>query len=268
MVTKALVVLSGGQDSTTCLFWAKKEFDEVHAVTFEYGQRHSIEVVAAQRVALLAQVASHRLVEVGPILLGTSPLTDHGQELEQYKDATHMATVIGDRVEKTFVPMRNALFLTLAANMASALGIDSIVTGVCQEDNANYPDCTMLFIEKFEYMMNQALGSNDHTWITIHTPLMDLTKARSVDLAIKVGAYWPLAWSHTAYDGQYPPVGHDHATLLRAQGFEGAGKADPLVLRAHYEGKMPLPDTANYAEFREHGIDAQVLGQIPADPLA
>lgn len=264
-MTKALVVLSGGQDSTTCLFWAKKEFEEVHAITFDYGQRHRTEIAAAMRVAALAGIASHRVVAVGVPLLGTSPLTDPRQPLAQYKDAEDMAKVIGGRVEATFVPMRNALFLTLAANTAAAQGYTAIVAGMCQEDNANYPDCTELFIEKFELMMNQALGSGDQNWISVYTPLMRLTKAKSVQFAVDVGAYWALAWSHTAYDGQYPPVGRDHATLLRAQGFEQASLPDPLVVRAWREGKMGLPATPNYEVVRQnlehYGKD------IPGDPL-
>jgi 7-cyano-7-deazaguanine synthase len=257
--TRALVVLSGGQDSTTCLFWAKKYFAEVHAVTFDYNQRHRRELDAARAVAKLAGVASHEVVELGPILKGRSPLTDSSQPLEQYQDFSSMDKIIGDRVELTFVPMRNALFLTLAANRAVCLDSYDLVTGVCQADNANYPDCRESFIKAQSRATSQALGVND---FRVHTPLMNLTKADSISLAQRLGCYEALAWTHTAYDGQYPPVGKDHATVLRAHGFEEAGVPDPLVVRAYMDGLMPLPTTSNYTDVDElHRIWMQIQSQ-------
>ena len=237
------MVLSGGQDSTTCLFLAKRDFAEVHAVTFDYGQRHRIEIDAARRVAELAGVASHEVVEVGGILKSTSPLLSEA-ELEQYADATSMAMTIGDRVELTFVPMRNTLFLTIAMNRAIALGCDTLVTGICQEDNANYPDCTEEFRFLFERMANQSLGQ---THFQVLAPLMHLSKAETVKLAHSMPECWAaLAYSHTSYDGKYPPTDMNHANVLRAQGFEDAGLPDPLVLRAVQEGLMQFPLTPNY----------------------
>lgn len=250
MTTKALVILSGGQDSTTCLWWAKKYFDEVHALTFNYAQRHSREIEAAKAVGVLAGVVSHEICVLGPILNGTSPLTDRSATLELYSDYESMDKIIGDRVEKTFVPMRNALFLTLAANRAVCLGIEHMITGVCQADNANYPDCRDSFIKSQQATIREALGRDDA--LTIHTPLMDLSKERSIHLLRTLGPipYASLAFSHTAYDGSYPPVSKDHASVLRAHGFEAAGLPDPLVLRAVGDLLMPLPDTANYTDTR------------------
>lgn len=248
MTTRAMVVLSGGQDSTTCLFWAKQAFSEVHAVTFDYGQRHAREIEAALKVASLAGVASHEVLKVGPLLASRSPLTDPSQPLETYDSPEQMEAIIGDRVELTFVPMRNAFFLTLAANRALARDCFDLVTGVCQQDNANYPDCRETFIASQQATINHALGI-EH--FVIHAPLMTLTKAQSVHLAIEVGAYSALAFTHTAYDGNYPPNGKDHASVLRADGFAKAGVPDPLVVRAWREGLMPLPATANYNALRE-----------------
>lgn len=250
-MSKALVVLSGGQDSVTCLFAALQRHGpgNVHAVTFDYGQRHRREIEAAATVSRIANTWGQHEVLILPreVLQSASPLTDPEAPLEQYDNAEQMAEVIGDRIEKTFVPMRNALFLTLAANRAVALGIREIWTGVCQEDNANYPDCREAFIEAFEEMVNESLGTTKDNFLQIVTPLMDYDKAETVELAwITPGAYGALAYSHTAYDGQFPPVGQDHATLLRAQGFERANLSDPLVLRAHYCGLMELPRTPNY----------------------
>lgn len=259
---KALVVLSGGQDSTTCLAIAVKHHgaDNVKAITFDYGQRHSREIQAAHDVAYLFGIQPPETIVVGPhVLAGTSPLTDKTAELEQYADYKSMDAIIGDRVEKTFVPMRNALFLTIAANRAVVNGHHWIYTGVCQADNANYPDCRKVFVSAQQHTINQALGLDDidplaadaDKAIHICTPLMFLSKAASIRMLIDhcgPQAFAKLAWSHTAYDGQYPPLGSDHATLLRAQGFLESGWPDPLVVRAWAEGLMELPQTDNYAD--------------------
>lgn len=250
---KALVILSGGQDSTTVLFLARQAVEadgELHAITFDYGQRHRLEIESAVKVAALAGCTSHEVICVPGILTGTSPLTDPTAELERYEDAQQMEEVIGDRRETTFVPMRNALFLTIAANRAEVLGITEVYLGVCQMDNANYDDCREVFIDVTEEYINTALGHDHRGTPAIHliAPLMHLSKAESVDLAHATpGAWDALAYSHTSYDGTYPPTDMNHANVLRAQGFEEAGKPDPLVLRAHQEGLMVLPDTSNYS---------------------
>ena len=258
---RALVVLSGGQDSSTCLYWAKRQYDEVHAVTFDYNQRHKIEVDAARKIAVLAGVASHEVVELGPILKGRSPLTDPTQALETYQDHAEMEAIIGDRVELTFVPMRNALFLTIAANRACCLEATKIVTGVCQADNANYSDCRLLFINEQRRAINAALGVEVSSLYEIDTPLMNMSKPESIGLALTLpGCYTALAYSHTAYSGAYPPTTKDHASVLRAWGFEEAHIPDPLVLRAHWEGLMELPAAANYGLAR--GLPVPDAGDI------
>ena len=198
------------------------------------------------------------IIDVPRCLVSNSPLTDAGAELERYEDAEQMDEVIGDRREKTFVPMRNALFLTIAANRAEAGGFTRIVTGVCQMDNANYDDCRLTFIMAIEHYINTALG-HDHrgtTPIVIDTPLMFLNKAQTVQLARELPGCWEaLAYTHTSYDGKYPPTDMNHSNVLRADGFEKAGLPDPLVLRAADEGLMDLPKTPNYAEARsERGL--------------
>lgn len=248
-MTKALVILSGGQDSTTCLFVAKQMFDEVYAITFNYGQRHSIEIESAKKIAEMAGIVSLEVIDVPNILSSTSPLTS-GNELEKYDNYEQMDVVIGDRRELTFVPMRNALFLTLAANRAEAFDIRTMFTGVCQMDNANYDDCRQVFIDAALDYINKALG-HDHrdpeNAIKIETPLMQLSKAETVQLAVTLPGCWEaLAYSHTSYDGTYPPTDNNHSNVLRAHGFEEAGYPDPLVVRAWFEGLMELPETYNY----------------------
>ncbi len=240
---KALVVFSGGQDSTTCLYWAKREYDEVEAITFDYGQRHSREIDAATTICEKAKV-KQTIVTIPDVLQSTSPLTDPTAELEQYTSHDEMEEIIGDRIEKTFVPMRNAFFLTIAANYAVANDCQIIVTGVCEADNANYPDCRLSFILAQQATINEALGVD---YMTIVTPLMKLNKELSIRLAETLpGCMKALAYSHTAYDGSYPPSGADHATVLRAQGFLNAGVPDPLIVRAWKEGLTELPSTPNY----------------------
>jgi 7-cyano-7-deazaguanine synthase len=252
---KALVVLSGGQDSTTCLAWAIAQGYEVFTVSFDYGQKHAIELLSALKVCeMLGVDAQHReFVPLGQgILAGTSPLTNPEVELEQYKD--HQSLPGG--LEKTFVPMRNQLFLTVAANRAYVLGCEVLVTGVCQEDSGGYPDCRRTFIDSLQDACNYGSFTGERgspAPLKILTPLMNMTKAQSVHLAVSLpGCMEALAYSHTAYDGQYPPTGHDHASLLRAKGFEEAGVPDPLVLRAWNEGLMDIPRSHNY-KFCEPG---------------
>lgn len=253
---KALVILSGGQDSTTTLFWAKAEFGEVHAITFDYGQRHIAEVESAVTVARMAGIASHEIVRLQNCLVSTSPLTSNA-ELEQYENVTQMEEVIGSRVEPTFVPMRNMLFFVVAMNRAVALGCTELVTGICQEDNANYPDCTENFRYAFEAAANEALGTRPLAGVCtfkMHAPLMYLSKADTCRLAAKLpGCMDALAYSHTSYDGKYPPTDMNHANVLRADGFEKAGLPDPLVLRAVKEGLMQFPKTSNYDSFFHGG---------------
>jgi 7-cyano-7-deazaguanine synthase len=253
----ALVVLSGGQDSTTCLYWAKQKFHEVHAITFDYDQRHVLELTAAREIAMMAGIASHEIITLGPVLRGSSPLTDRSAALEQYESFERMSAIIGSRVELTFVPMRNALFLTIAMNRAVVLDAAAVITGVCEEDNANYPDCRGLFLEAMQLMTGTALGAlpgdpAGPSAPAILAPLLHKSKRDTVLLARALPGCWEaLAFSHTAYDGKFPPTGRDHATVLRAQGFLDAGLPDPLIMRAVNAGLMPLPDTANYDRFRE-----------------
>lgn len=249
-MSKCLVVLSGGQDSTTCLFLAKEKFDEVHAISFDYGQNHDIELISAAKIAVMAEVASFEIINIRNTLVSTSPLTNFGKDLEKYESAEQMDSVIGNRVEHTFVPMRNLLFLTIAVNRAIDTKCSTIYTGICQEDNANYPDCTDNFRLLFQDTANVALGFdplNESERINIEAPLMYYSKADSVKLAYFTPGCWEaLAYSHTSYDGKYPPTDMNHANVLRADGFKKANLPDPLVIRAWNEGLMNLPLTANY----------------------
>lgn len=251
---KALVILSGGQDSTTCLYLARFKHKEVHAITFDYGQRHAIELEAARTIAEKAKVATYEVIKLpAGILASVSPLVSDNK-LDEYESYEAMQEEVGDRTEKTFIPMRNALFLTIAANRAEALGCEHIYLGISQQDGANYHDCTEKFARFGYNFINEALGREQKEGcdIKIETPLINFTKAETVCQARVIPECWEaLAWTHTAYDGKYPPTSKDHANILRAQGFLEAGFPDPLVVRAWMEGLMQLPDTPNYDGLRE-----------------
>lgn len=230
--SKALVILSGGQDSTTCFGKARQEFEEVHTVTFDYGQRHSIEVQKAEVIAKELGSASHETIELGDqILKGTSPLISDNK-VGQYDSAAELP----DGVEPTFVAGRNILFLTIAANRAHVLDIKNLYTGVCQEDFAGYWDCRQSFIWEMEKALSQGLYGN-LTGMRIHTPLMDLTKKESVELAYNIfrknfDSVFKL--THTCYNGIEGGCGKCHACILRDRGFTEAGIEDPLwELRAN-----------------------------------
>lgn len=224
-----LVVLSGGQDSTTCLFWAKHVLKpkHLHAVTFNYGQKHKVEIASSRIIADMAGVASHEVIDIGPILIGSSPLVNDKFSVGRYASVDQLPS----GVEPTFVPGRNALFLTIAANRAVALGTSEIITGVCEADFAGYFDCRRIFITKVAEALSEGIfGVPDR--LSIHTPLMQLTKKQSVELATQLeGCMEALTYSHTCYNDEVPPCGECHACLLRIRGFVEAGVPDPLMVR-------------------------------------
>jgi 7-cyano-7-deazaguanine synthase len=217
MDRKAVVVLSGGQDSTTCLYWALEQFgaDNVEALSFDYGQRHRIELECAAKVANLAGVEQTTLPIDTFAALGGNALTDSAIGVE---DAA------GDSLPNTFVPGRNLIFLTFAAAFAWQRDASDLVAGVAQTDYSGYPDCRRATIDALE----QSLTLGMERTFRIHTPLMSLTKKETVELARDLGALDVMASTHTCYNGQRPPCGECPACRLRARGFLEAGIADPL----------------------------------------
>ncbi len=211
---KALVVMSGGQDSTTCLGVALHLHEKVHAVSFNYGQKHSIELTVAQQICDKHNVPL-QVVDVPMLqLMQSSALVNHGDVSQKH------AYLEG--VPASFVPARNALFLTMAWGVGMELGVDYIYTGVCQTDYSGYPDCRDEFIQR----LNEALIIGYNTPIGIRTPLMFLDKADTFQLAKKVGILSDvLEMSHTCYNGDRTPhewgagCGECPACILRRKGF-------------------------------------------------
>ena len=219
-MSQALVVLSGGQDSTTCLYWALRQFGvgQVEAVTFDYGQRHRLELDCAARVAVRAGVTQTVLPIYTFAALGGNALTDPGVAVQA---GLNMQTGLPN----TFVPGRNLIFLTFAAAFAYPRNIHHLVTGVAQTDYSGYPDCRQATLQALE----QAIQLGMEYPITLHAPLMFKSKADTVRLARDLGALPALADTHTCYNGIYPPCGECPACQLRARGFAEAEITDPLL---------------------------------------
>lgn len=226
-MTSAVVLLSGGQDSTTCLFWAKQRYNPVHTLTIAYGQRHAAEVTAAAEIAWRAKPQSHQCLRLGILAqLGDSALVDKKTELRStggYQDTEAL-----DGLPTSFVPGRNAFFLATAVSHAVKIGVKTIVIGVCQTDYSGYPDCRRAFIDAMETAMTLAMPSSCGP-ISIVTPLMYLNKADTVRMARTLGddCWKALGMSQTCYHGTR--CGTCPACELRAQGFTDAGERDPAA---------------------------------------
>lgn len=206
---KAIVVFSGGQDSTTCLFWAMEQFGEVEAITFDYGQRHRLEIECAKEIAKELGV-KHQILDMSLLnQLAPNALTREDIQVEEGEDGG---------LPNTFVPGRNLLFLSFAGVVASQVGAKHIVTGVCQTDFSGYPDCRDIFIKSLNVTLNLAM---DDTFV-IHTPLMWLTKAQTWELADKLGALdFVRNKTLTCYNGiKADGCGECPACKLRRRGLE------------------------------------------------
>lgn len=219
MFDKGLVVLSGGQDSATCLAWAKREFKRVYSVSFSYGQKHLIELGGALKLSRLAEVEKHYIIPIDSFsYLGGSSLIDSDQDVS----APHK---IDPELPSSFLPGRNYIFLGLAASLAYQLGVSHIVTGVCQTDFSGYHDCRDNSVKAIQVALSNCLGKD----FVIHTPLMWITKAETVLMMKELGKLDWYKHTHTCYNGVSPPCGGCPACKLRAKGFDGAGVKDPLL---------------------------------------
>lgn len=205
---KALVVFSGGQDSTTCLFWAKRHFGEVHALSFVYGQRHVHEVDMAEQIAREAQVHFDRMDVSFIGSLAPNSLTDATLPVDEEKPA--------GGPPNTFVPGRNLFFLSTAAVYARERGIRHLVTGVSQTDFSGYPDCRDSFIRSLNVTLNLAMDAQ----FVIHTPLMWLDKCQTWELADRLGVLDLVRHrTLTCYNGiPGDGCGHCPACHLRSEG--------------------------------------------------
>ena len=223
MVKKAICLLSGGLDSATCLALARREGYACYALSFDYGQRHSVELEAGARVAQALGAERDQVVEIGVDKFGGSALTadiavPKARSLEAMSEA----------IPLTYVPARNTIFLSLALAWAEVMVSSDIFIGVNALDYSGYPDCRPEFIEAYERMANLATraGVEGRTRLRIHTPLIRLSKAEIIRLAAELGV--PFALTHSCYDPRPDgsPCGECDACLLRRKGFAEVGIED------------------------------------------
>ncbi len=223
---KAVCLLSGGLDSSTCLALALRDGYECYALSFDYGQRHRIELDAAARVAKALGSREHRTARIDLRALGASALTAD-IDVPKHRSAAEME----QGIPITYVPARNTIFLSYALAWAEVLECSDIFIGVNAIDYSGYPDCRPEFIGAFEHMANLATkaGVEGRTLIRIHTPLITLSKGGIVRLADELGLNFAL--THSCYDPDAAgrACGHCDSCLLRKKGFEEAGVADSIV---------------------------------------
>jgi len=226
-MSKAVLLLSGGLDSTTLLAVARRDGFDVHAMTFRYGQRHANEVDAARRVAARFGVRDHVVADIDLRTFGGSALTSDSIDVPRDRD-------VGERgVPVTYVPARNTIFLAFALAWAEVLGAADIFIGVNALDYSGYPDCRPEYIEAFERMANLATraGTEGRLLLRIRAPLINLTKAQIVQLGMSLGVDYAVTQSCYDPDATGAACGHCDACQLRLKGFSEAGIPDPARYR-------------------------------------
>jgi 7-cyano-7-deazaguanine synthase len=223
---KAVVLLSGGLDSTTTLAIARSEGFETYALSFRYGQRHSPELDSATRVAKVQGVAEHVIADIDLRLFGGSALT---AEIDVPKGRSHKE--MGEGIPVTYVPARNTIFLSFALAWAEVLGASDIFIGVNALDYSGYPDCRPEFIEAYQKMANLATkaGVEGQQHLNIHTPLIHLSKAEIIRKGLELGVDYSLTSSCYDPSPKGRPCGQCDSCLLRAKGFAEIGVSDPLI---------------------------------------
>ena len=221
---KAVCLLSGGLDSATALACAGRDGFECYCLSFDYGQRHQVELEAASRIATVMGAAAHKVIRIDLRAFGGSALTDDIAVPKGRASAEMSASI-----PVTYVPARNTVFLSLALAWAEVLGAGDIYLGVNAVDYSGYPDCRPEYIRAFERMAVLATkaGVEGTTQFTIHTPLIDLSKAEIIHLGVSLGVDYGL--THSCYDpAGRRPCGQCDSCLLRKAGFAEAGLRDPV----------------------------------------
>jgi 7-cyano-7-deazaguanine synthase len=221
---KAVVLSSGGLDSTTVMAIARSEGFEIYSLSFHYGQRHSIELEAANRVAEAFGAIKHLVIDIDLTSIGGSALTDD-IEVPKGRDEDEMQK----EIPVTYVPARNTIFLSYALAWAEVLGAADIFIGVNAVDYSGYPDCRPEYIEAFEHMANLATraGVENKTKLTIRTPLIHMTKAEIIKTGVELNVDYSM--THSCYDPspERKTCGQCDSCLLRKKGFDEAGIPDP-----------------------------------------
>ena len=220
---KAVVLVSGGLDSTTCLAMAREQGFDLYALTFNYGQRHDHELNSAKMVVDLFNIEDHSIIDIDLSQFGGSALTDE-IDVPKNRDSSDMADI-----PVTYVPARNTVFLSLALAWAEVLGSFDIFIGVNALDYSGYPDCRPEYISSFEKTANLATKAGvSGSSFKIHTPLIDMTKSEIIKTGMDIGVDYSLTSSCYDPDHKGNPCGLCDACYLRLKGFKEAGITDPL----------------------------------------
>lgn len=228
MKKPAVVLLSGGLDSTTVLAIAKSQGYDPYALSFRYGQRHAVELESAARVAAAQGVRRHVIADIDLRVFGGSSLTS---DIAVPKHEA--ADELSDEIPSTYVPARNTIFLSFALAYAETVGAQDIFIGVNALDYSGYPDCRPEYIAAFQNMANLATKAGvEGQQLTIHTPLITLTKAQIIATGLALGVDYGLTSSCYDPDASGNPCGHCDSCLLRLKGFAEAGHTDPLTYQA------------------------------------
>ncbi|KTC68834.1 ExsB protein [Legionella birminghamensis] len=218
----AVVLLSGGLDSTTCLAIAKAAGYQCHALSFSYGQRHNSEIEAARRVAAFFDVAEHRIVNLDINQFGGSALTDETISVPDYQPS--------QSIPVTYVPARNTIFLSIALGYAEVIGASDIFIGISSVDYSNYPDCRPDYMDAFKKMAALATRAGvEGKPLEIHTPLVSLSKCETIKLGASLGADYALTISCYQADSQGKACGRCDSCTFRRKGFIEAGLSDPTI---------------------------------------
>ena len=226
MAKKAIVLLSGGVDSTTILAIAQSQGYDAYTMSFRYGQRHALELDRAKQISEKMEAKKHVIVDIDLRAFGGSALTD---DIEVPKERSDQE--IGTGIPITYVPARNTIFLSFALAWAETLAIDTIFIGVNALDYSGYPDCRPEYIEAYQQMGNLATrtGVEGVTKLKIETPLISMTKAQIIQKGAELGVDYGLTLSCYDPDPQGRACGACDSCLLRIKGFEEAGVADPTL---------------------------------------
>ncbi len=224
MNKKAIILFSGGLDSTTCLAVAKAQGYTSYALTFDYSQKHNAEVIAAQRIAKYLSVQEHKIISMDFLKgLGASALTDDNILIPDFQ--------CDDKIPTTYVPARNTIFLSMALAWAEVIGTSDIFIGANVVDYSNYPDCRFDYLRAFESMADLATkaGAEGQQRLKIHAPLLQLNKSQIIQLGMKLGIDYSMTVSCYRLDADGRSCGRCDSCVFRKKGFAEAGLADPTL---------------------------------------
>jgi 7-cyano-7-deazaguanine synthase len=226
MNSKAIILLSGGLDSATCLALAQSQGRECYALTFDYGQKHRVELQAAQRIAHAQKVAQHLIFPLPINKFGGSALTDEQIAVPDYQG--------NNEIPVTYVPARNTIFLAIALSWAEVLKAQEIFIGINALDYSGYPDCRPEFIQAFEHLAHVATKVGvEGEILCIHTPLLHLSKTEIIQLGTRLGANYAQTISCYRANEEGEACGNCDSCVLRRRGFEQANILDPTHYRQY-----------------------------------